>query len=475
MNLKYVSLMLLAIAALCYACTPKAVEKVTETTTTTPTPPPVEEENLSDCPKFSDAPNPDQALEDFVLYRDFLRAGDWDMAFEKWKKVYEVAPAADGKRNTVFADGITFYEHYIYLEKDALQKEKYIDRIFELYDEIEKCYPKGGYVPGRKAFDYYYNYRDRTTDEEIYSLFKKSIEMDDNKPQYFVINPFTALLIDMYAAGKVSKEEAKKYEQTLRAALAKGLAKCKGSECESWKIIEEYMPSRLEYFESVGDFYDCSYYVEKYYPEFEANPTDCDIIQTVYSRIRFGKCSETIPQRIAIEEAYRSNCQKPTEPSCRDALVEGRYSEAIKCYEEKADETDDKEKKALYLLTIAKIYSSHLKQFSKARQYAQKASAVRPNWGDPYMLIARLYASSGPLCGPGRGWDSQIVTWPAIDMWMKAKSVDSSVAAEANRFINQYSQYMPDRAEIFQRNLKEGDSFRVGCWIQETTTIRAAP
>ena len=90
------------------------------------------------------------------------------------------------------------------------------------------------------------------------------------------------------------------------------------------------------------------------------------------------------------------------------------------------------------------------------------------------MLIGKLYASSGPLCGPGRGWDSQIVTWPAIDMFARAKQVDPGMTTAANKLIATYSRYMPNVEDIFQRGLKEGQTFQVGCWIQETTTIRAA-
>ena len=89
-------------------------------------------------------------------------------------------------------------------------------------------------------------------------------------------------------------------------------------------------------------------------------------------------------------------------------------------------------------------------------------------------MIGRLYASSGPLCGPGRGWDSQIVVWPAIDMWNKAKRVDPSVAGEANKWIGRYSKFMPTMEDIFQRGLKVGDTYRVPCWIQENTKIRPA-
>ena len=126
------------------------------------------------------------------------------------------------------------------------------------------------------------------------------------------------------------------------------------------------------------------------------------------------------------------------------------------------------------MLLVAKIYYRDLKNYPTSRKYALDAAKAKPGWGQPYLLIGNLYASSGPLCGTGRGWDSQVVTWPAIDMWYKAKSVDSKVANEANSLINRYLQYMPKKEDIFFRNLKAGDSFFVPCWIQETTTIRTS-
>ena len=88
-------------------------------------------------------------------------------------KVYELAPAADGKRNTVLADGIRFYEHFLELEKDSLKKEEWINKIFALYDRIEECYPAGGYVPARKGFDLFFTYKNRASKKEIYDLFKR--------------------------------------------------------------------------------------------------------------------------------------------------------------------------------------------------------------------------------------------------------------------------------------------------------------
>ena len=130
-------------------------------------------------------------------------------------------------------------------------------------------------------------------------------------------------------------------------------------------------------------------------------------------------------------------------------------------------------RKAKYSLLVAKIYYRDIKNFSQSRKYARESLTHNPSSGEPNLLIGNLYASSGPLCGPGRGWDSQIVTWPAIDKWKLALS-DPLVADEARKLIATYEQYMPSKADIFQRTLNVGDAFTVGCWINERTTIRAA-
>lgn len=457
------------------ACTPKTTEPLAKTTEPeTPAPSPVDE-NLSPCPKFSDAPNPDEAETNYVLYRDFLRVEDYDQAYELWKKVYEVAPAADGQRNTVLADGIRFNERFIRQTQDTAQWEPYIDKIFALYDKVEECYPEGGYIKARKAFDLYYKYRWRATKEEIFDMFKESIEIDGEDVQDFVVNPFTALLVDLYFADKISMEEAQKYAAVIRDLVKNGVENCEGVMCERWAIIESYAPVRLEAFETVKGFYDCDYYTDKYYQQFLDNPDDCDIIRMVYSRMNWGGCDETSAKLKELIRVGNEKCvEAGTLEQAYDALRNSEYDLAIELLEKAAAEEEDIEKKGKYILTIAKIYYSHKRSFSQARQYARQAAEVRSNWGEPYLLIGQLYASSGPLCGPGTGWDSQIVVWPALDMWNRAKRVDPSATEEANKWIGRYAKYMPKKEDVFLRGLQTGQSFRVGCWIQETTTIRTA-
>jgi tetratricopeptide (TPR) repeat protein len=433
--------------------------------------------SLSKCMKFSESPDEEQALNAHVIYRDYLKQKNYAEAFPYWQVAYKLAPAADGKRNTHYADGIKFYEHFLSTETNPSIKNTYIDSIFKFYDEIEYCYGEEGYIAGRKAFDLYYKYKDRATDAERFQLFKKSIDTDGEDCQFFILNPFTDLLVKRFFDEKVELEEAQKYARAILKRLEKGLES--GENKPQWEIIADYVPRRIEAFEGVKGFYDCNYYTTKYFKDFEADPANCEIINEVYSRLRWGGCPDDNGMLAQLTEARGKFCVKePPPPSesrlAYQALREGSYQEAIDKFLEAIEVNDDNEKKASYNLVVSKIYYAHLKNFAQSRKYALQAANFKANWGEPYILIGRLYASSGPLCGPGRGWDSQIVVWPAIDKWQYAKRIDPSVADEANKWIGRYAKYMPSKEDVFQRTLNEGDNFRVGCWIQESTKIRAA-
>ncbi|MCP9237313.1 lipopolysaccharide assembly protein LapB [Lewinella sp. JB7] len=467
-------------------CTPKAAGPSDNTdgpaprTTSTASKPAKPGETLSPCPKFSDARSPEDAETNYVIYRAALKAKEMDRAMSTWRKVYAESPAADGRRPTVYTDGVAFYNNLILENPD--KKQAYGDTIIMLYEQARECYPGDGYMAGIQAFDSYYTYPGSASNDEIYQLFKESIELDGPEDlQYFIINPMSRLVVDQHEAKKIDDAEAREIVTALNTRLEKGLRECKGQACEAWNTIESYAPSSLQYFETVKGFYGCQYYIDQYFPDFEANPTDCDAITTAYSRLKWADCAESTPEFQKVKAAYDANCEVVGSTSngagstlrqAYDALKNGRSTEAVRLFEQAAQETDDNDRKSRYLLTAAKIYYRDLRNFSQARAYARRASSANPSDGEPYMLIGTLYASSGPLCGPGTGFDSQVVVWPAIDQWQKAKSVDPSVSAKANQLIGRYTQYMPSKSDIFQRGISEGSSFTVGCWIQETTRVR---
>ncbi len=454
------------------ACTPKTTKETQATVEAEPKLPLVSDDP---CATFEDSRMGQNALDAHVIYRDFVRYKKYNEAMPYWRDAFTYAPAADGKRQTHYEDGIDIYEHFVSTTLSVTGKRIYLDSIFDLYDKMGDCYHPGdaGYIAGRKGFDLYYKHRDFVENDEIFSYFKKALDIDGLKTQSFVINPFTALLVEMFRAKQISQEVAVVY-----ARMVLDICESRSEdEEEGWPVVVGYAPVQLEAFETVRGFYNCDYYREKYFEPVDLGAVDCEELFLIATRLKYGGCDMESVELQALSTEYSKRCRVGPDPvlaDARTALEEDRYRDAIELYLQYLEGQDDQERLAKFNLRIAKIYYGHVRDFRKAREYAYKALEYRPNWGEPYIVIGKLYASSGPLCGPGRGWDSQIVTWPAIDKFRKAKRVDPSVAAEANKWISYYQKYMPSVEDIFQRQLSEGDAFRVGCWIQESTTIRPA-
>ena len=143
---------------------------------------------------------------------------------------------------------------------------------------------------------------------------------------------------------------------------------------------------------------------------------------------------------------------------------------AVSYYTKAVDLAPNDEAKYEIWIKLAKTAKNN-KQYSTVRDYARKALAINPNSGEAYILIGDAYAASASSCGTGdlgRGG----VYLVAVDKYYKAKSVDPSVAKDAQDQINKYSSYFPGKEDAFFKGINNGDSYSVGCWIGETTTVR---
>jgi tetratricopeptide (TPR) repeat protein len=411
----------------------------------------------------------------FALYKDLFKIQKYSEALPYWRQAFTLAPGSNGKIKSHFDDGVNIYAYLLKQSKDNVAKSKYADTIKMIHAKREECFGSDGSYVGQKAYDYYYHMKELESEEEIYKMFKKSTDMNNGKMDYFIINPFVKLISDRVANGKETLVEGSKYATYAYQSIQFGLKNCTTKTCESWKIVEDYASNLLTDMEATDKFYSCQYYKEKYYTLFKEFPDSCEVINLAYSRMIRGGCSKQDEGLMQIQEA-KNKCTETVSSNnliqAYNAYQNGQYSESVRLYEKQINESSNIEMKAKYLMIIASIYYRDLRNFSKARQYAYDAAKIKPNYGQPYILIGKLYASSGSLCGQGRGWDSQVITWAALDKWEYAKSIDVSSAKEANDLIAQYKKYMPSKEEVFQRNLKEGQSYIVPCWIKETTKIR---
>jgi tetratricopeptide (TPR) repeat protein len=461
------------------SCSPKVTDVKTESPVVISDP--IKQEPKGPCKSFTDLTGYDKERAEtaFVLYKDALKAGKYAEAITHWKLAYQLAPGSNGRVKYHFEDGAAIYRHFFENTKDESLRRTYVDTIMMIYDKKKECFGDEAYINGIKGFEYYYYFGDYTTPDNIFELLKSNFDVKGIQADYFVVNPFSKVLYDRVLTNKISKEEGRKYANLIFKTTENGLATCKGKSCDAWTIIKNYAPVLLESLEGVDDFYDCDYYAGKYYKLFKENPDSCDVVNLAYARLLRGNCPVSDSRLAEIKSVKGKKCYvAPPALSCaaqgNEDYSQGKYNKAIESYQTCIAQSNDADQKARYLLLIAKIYYRDLRNYPKARQFALDAAKMKSGWGEPYLLIGNLYASSGPLCGPGTGWDSQVVVWPAIDMWTKAKNTDPKSASEANALINRYSQFMPSKEDIFFRTINKGDNYFVRCWIQENTLVRTS-
>ena len=400
----------------------------------------------------------------YSLYREFFKQDNYEDAIGSWRKVYFDAP---GIREQMHADGIKMLKYFIKKETNAEAKEGLIDTLMFVYDQRIHCFSSKngteGAVLARKMFDMS-KYRGSDT-KGVYEAGAKTIELEGIETKYFVLGAFMTSAVKMEELGALTGED-------IIVHLDKVLEIIEFN--ADGKLGSKYTDSE-PYIRGIAEkYFKCDLLVPRLQKQYDEAPDDIENLRQVQAKLAAKGCKDSPLYGIVSEKIFQiAPSFESAEFRAKKAYQAGNYEETERMYEKAISLGAIEELKADIYYKVAIMHRTKLNDFGKAREYCYKAIEARPGWGEPYLLIGDLYASSGRKCGPGTGWDSQIVAWAAIDKYQKAKQVDPSVTEKAQEKINRYWAFMPLKQDIFFKNLKVGQSYRVGCWIQESTTIRA--
>jgi len=401
-------------------------------------------------------------LRNFTLYREFVKQNDFKTALPYWKYVFKNCPM--GSRNT-YIDGVKMYKSFI--EKEVLDQNKllYLDTLIQIYDQRINYFPqdKGDQLI-RKGIDILnyggeniryleIAYKDLT--EGVKILKKQTSEAG-----------FIALITVANSIYKQNKLSAAEYINTyinIIPYLEPQLSKAIEGNLEASKYID-----KLDLLFSSASL-PCDSLI-KYYNSFYNNmQNNLYALKAILSTIKACGCSETDLYYNVSKTYYKLNPNADAAYTIAlMALNKKEYNEAIKYLKEAIDKETNNEKKAGYYYNLAIIYFTNLNNKQLARENAREAISLRPNWGDPYILIAKMYAESNKECTELKG----AVYWVAVDMLKKAKEADPSIEQDANKLIEYYSSLYPKKEDAFFLGIYEGNTYTVKCWINETTRAR---
>ncbi len=441
------------------------------------------------CETWVGSPKEEEATNAHVVYRPFVKDkeqdeidamsdADFKIAFDNWKKAYEIAPAADGERNFHFTDGRMLYQALYNKTDDEAKKKEYAQKILDLYDQEIKCFGDEAYNLGLKGFDMFF-YLGYGFDKKVYDVLKESIDKGGNASGYYLYDPIAQLLTELYQNKELTKDDVTQMVDKLDA-IAEYNIKNNPDEAQDYKDAVDNLEAYLQPIED--EVFDCAYFKKKLIPEYKAKPDDIKTLEYVYLKLKERGCDPNEPIMQELSAKYKVvaekinaelSAKKRLEDPMYDAIElqkEGKYDQAIKRYNEAIEEATDNDAKAQAYYSIGSILLWQKGQYQSARAKAKKAASLKPGWGKPYLLIADIYGKASRGCGDS--WNQRLAMLAALEKAYYAKKIDPSIADEANKRISIFSKGKPLQDEGFMRGVKEGQKAKVGCWIGETVTIQ---
>lgn len=403
------------------------------------------------------------------LYREFYKQKNFDDALPHWRWVFANCPIVS---QNVYIDGAKMITFKINEAKNNSTRNAYIDTLMLVYDNRIKYFgtsptSRTGMVLGRQGIDLD-TYRPTDT-IRVYTYLRKSIELEGINSDPIVVSRYYTIISNLVKSKYFAVDSIAEAYDNLSDLVDQKMevAKNDTSLLNKWSPVRVLLESQFE------PYATCNEIELIYGRRFKQSPNDTTLLKKITRLLDKKDCTERTLFFQATENLHKA---RPTGQSAylmgKLSLIKGDITKAESYFIEAIPNLDDplKAKTCYYLAKI----NYEQKRYSEARSYALKSLVINPNDGKCYMIIGNMYAASAATCGGSDEIANRAGYWAAVDKYTKARNVDPSVADEANKSIATYSSYFPTRERLFFNDVKEGSSYNVGCWIGESTIVRAS-
>ena len=425
---------------------------------------------LAEGSKYGSGEDSIRCLENLSLYTQYYKIKDYSSAFEHWKLVYAECPMAGGR--SLYANGAFLIANRLVAEQDPAKKQEIFNELMACYDKRiqyfgnDKKYPTE-WILGRKAVDYLKYTTDNKAYEVVLPWLQKSIEYGQEMTDAEVMNAYFLQLEKQYQSDKAKYGEGFLNEYLRVGEWADKRIAANDKYSEAFKQVRNNMDV---VFVASGAA-DCEVLNQVFGPKVEVEKENAQALSKMIKLFRKAKCQESEVYFQASIYAHKLNPTAETAAGCAYQSVKKKeYANAIALFEEAINLSETDDDKYEYAYRMAILYQMQ-GNYSAARNSAKRALGFEPNHGEPYILIAQLYADSKIY--PDDAILSKTVFWAAVDKLEKAKSVDPACAERAQSLINSYKKHFPTKEDVFFKpELKPGAPFLVGGWIGESVICR---
>ncbi len=412
-----------------------------------------------------------RCVRNWSLYAEYFRQRNYEMAYEPWRYMLESCPEAT---LNIYIHGTRIINYFFQQAETAEEQEAWVDTLMMVYNRRIEHFGNEGEVLGRKAADLYTLQPNNV--EKLVELTERSIELSGiNAGADVLLINFQAVARMVNAGLKDAGDIIDRYERA--------------NEIVDYNV-QHNPDDRARYASAKNNiqamfrpFASCDNLVNMFTPRFEEHPEDKELLEQITSMLEESGCTGTELFFLATSNLHA------LQPAAESAFLLGRlevdrenfqaandfFAQAVELYQ--ADDPvahEDQIFRAYWIMAEASY--RQLNRMPQARRYALRAHEVNPADGRPLILIGEMYAASAEDCGDDEFYE-RTAYWAAVDKFNEARRVaaDENIRDRAAQFAGVFSQYFPNNEDIFMYGYSEGDTFRVECWINENTIIRARP
>jgi tetratricopeptide (TPR) repeat protein len=418
------------------------------------------------CKEWKWPEEPEQkakAEEKVSLYDDYRKNNEFAKAKPHLNWLLKNTPDLN---TSIYINGAEIFQKLASAEKDAARKNALVDSLMLIHDLRIKYCGEEANVINRKALAALSLWANENGKEAyVLGLLDEAFKLNGN-------NILDGTLVPYMQAVRINKLKLKNLtdEQVLeRYDMVMGILDAKikvASSQGKQELVNRYRTWKDEVDKILISIVkvDCEFVRNNLGPKYKQNPNDLGLAKKIFAFMLQDKCTDDplwlqaaekihevekdfgLTKNLAIRYLAMENFNKS----------EAYLKEALGLAEKNSDKAD----------ILVYLGSIEAKKGSKvaARDYYRQALAADASRKEAYEKIGDLYYGSFSDCAKKDNMaEDRLVYLAAYDMYQRAGDAKKMAMAKDQ---------FPSKEDIFLVNWSAGDTQKVGCWINETVTIR---
>ncbi len=422
--------------------------------------------SFAQCKAWTWPQDPEQkakAEEKVSLYDDYRKNNEFAKAKPHLNWLLTNTPNLN---TSIYINGAEIYQKLASAEKDAAIKNILVDSLLLIYDlRIKNCGEEAS-VTNRKALAAVAFWANEAGKEKyVLDLMDLAFKLNGNDILDGTILPFMQVVrINKVKLKNLTDEQVlERYDLIMGILDAKiKVASSQGKQdlvtrYRSWKDeVDKILISIVKV--------DCAFVRTNLGPKFKQNPTDVGLAKKIFAFMLQDKCTDDPLWMQAAEAILKEEKDYGIAKNLGIRyLAMENFSKANEMFAIALETAPGNSEKADVLIYKGSIEAQKGSK-TVARDLYRQALAADGSKKDAYEKIGDLYYGSFSDCSKKDNMaEDRLVYLAAYDMYQRA--------GEGKKMAMAKDQF-PSKEDIFLVNWSAGDAQRVGCWINETVTIR---